>query len=82
MVELLYNVGKGGALHQGLMNASSDVVLLLDADLIGLTPQHVIDLVEPVMAQEADVAIGIFEDGRFATDFAQKLLLFSRGREL
>ncbi len=82
VVELLYNVGKGGALHQGLMNASSDVVLLLDADLVGLTPQHVIDLVEPVMAQEADVTIGIFEDGRFATDFAQKIAPFLSGQRV
>ena len=29
VVELLYNVGKGGALYQGLMSTTSNVVLLL-----------------------------------------------------
>jgi len=80
VVELLYNVGKGGALYQGLMNTTSNVVLLLDADLIGLTHQHVIDLVKPVIDGEADVTIGIFEDGRFATDFAQKIAPFLSGQ--
>ena len=80
VVELLYNVGKGGALYQGLMSTTSNVVLLLDADLIGLTPQHVIDLIRPVMDNEADVTIGIFEDGRFATDFAQKIAPFLSGQ--
>jgi len=80
VLELLYNVGKGGALYQGLMSTTSNVVLLLDADLIGLTPQHVIDLIRPVMDNEADVTIGIFEDGRFATDFAQKIAPFLSGQ--
>jgi len=80
VVELLYNVGKGGALYQVLMSTTSNVVLLLDADLIGLTPQHVIDLIRPVMDNEADVTIGIFEDGRFATDFAQKIAPFLSGQ--
>lgn len=80
VVELLYNVGKGGALYQGLMSTTSNVVLLLDADLVGLTSQHVIDLIKPVMDGEADVTIGIFEDGRFATDFAQKIAPFLSGQ--
>ena len=82
MVELLYNVGKGGALYQGLMNTTSNVVLLLDADLIGLTHQHVIDLVKPVIDGEADVTIGIFEDGRLRLILLKKLLLFFPVREL
>jgi glycosyltransferase involved in cell wall biosynthesis len=80
VVELLYNVGKGGALYQGLMSTTSNVVLLLDADLVGLTPQHVIDLVKPVLNGEADITIGIFEDGRFASDFAQKIAPFLSGQ--
>ena len=80
VVELLYNVGKGGALYQGLMSTTSNVVLLLDADLVGLTSQHVIDLIKPVMNGEADITIGIFEDGRFATDFAQKIAPFLSGQ--
>ena len=32
------------------------------------------------MDNEADVTIGIFEDGRFATDFAQKIAPFLSGQ--
>ncbi len=73
VIELVNNVGKGGALYRGLENIRSDVVLLIDADLVGLRTQHVLRLVEPVVGGEADVTIGVFEEGRFATDFAQKI---------
>jgi len=73
VIELVNNVGKGGALYRGLENIRSDVVLLIDADLVGLKVQHVFQLVEPVVQEEADVTIGVFEEGRFATDFAQKI---------
>jgi glycosyltransferase involved in cell wall biosynthesis len=80
VVELLHNVGKGGALYRGLEYIRSDVVLLLDADLIGLNPKHVESLVEPVLQGEVDVAIGVFEEGRLATDLAQKIAPFLSGQ--
>ncbi|WP_438315007.1 glycosyltransferase family 2 protein [Candidatus Caldatribacterium sp. SIUC1] len=80
VVELLHNVGKGGALYRGLEYIRSDVVLLLDADLIGLNPKHVASLIEPVLQGEADVAIGVFEEGRLATDLAQKIAPFLSGQ--
>uniref|UniRef100_A0A7V3YLT5 Glycosyltransferase family 2 protein n=1 Tax=Candidatus Caldatribacterium californiense TaxID=1454726 RepID=A0A7V3YLT5_9BACT len=80
VVELLHNVGKGGALYRGLEYIRSDVVLLLDADLIGLNPKHVESLIEPVLRGEADVAIGVFEEGRLATDLAQKIAPFLSGQ--
>ncbi len=80
VVELLHNVGKGGALYHGLGYIRSDIVLLLDADLIGLTSEHVEALVGPVMKGEADIAIGVFEEGRLATDLAQKIAPFLSGQ--
>ncbi|MDO9534088.1 MAG: glycosyltransferase family 2 protein [Bacillota bacterium] len=73
VVELSENRGKGGALKAGLDNFKAEVVLFLDADLIGLTQKHVHNLLEPVINDEADMTIGIFEKGRIATDFAQKM---------
>jgi polyisoprenyl-phosphate glycosyltransferase len=73
VVELSENIGKGGALKAGLDNSKAEVVLFLDADLIGLTQKHVHNLLEPVMNDQADMTIGIFEKGRIATDFAQKM---------
>lgn len=73
VVELLHNIGKGGALYRGLEYIRTEVVLLLDADLLGLRKEHVEALIQPVLSDEADVTIGVFEEGRFATDFAQKI---------
>lgn len=73
VVELQENRGKGGALKAGLDNVKADVVLFLDADLLGLTTEHVYHLLLPVTSGEADMTIGIFEKGRIATDLAQKM---------
>ncbi len=80
VVELLHNIGKGGALYKGLEYIRSDVVLLLDADLIGLNEKHVETLVAPVLSGEADVVIGVFDEGRLATDLAQKIAPFLSGQ--
>lgn len=72
-IEYEENKGKGAALKAGIDNANADVLLFLDADLIGLTKDHVISLVDPVLKDEADMTIGIFTSGRFATDLAQKV---------
>jgi glycosyltransferase involved in cell wall biosynthesis len=80
VVELLHNIGKGGALYRGLEYIRTEVVLLLDADLVGLQKEHVEALIQPVLDDEADVTIGVFEEGRFATDFAQKIAPFLSGQ--
>ena len=80
IIELMENRGKGGALKAGLDNFQADVVLFLDADLLGLTEKHVLNLVEPVINDEADMTIGIFEKGRIATDLAQKMAPYLSGQ--
>ncbi|HQA60605.1 MAG TPA: glycosyltransferase family 2 protein, partial [Tepidanaerobacteraceae bacterium] len=49
-------------------------------DLIGLTEEHVINLLQPVLDERADMTIGIFNSGRGATDFAQKIAPFLSGQ--
>ena len=73
VIELTENVGKGGALKAGTSKSSSHILLFLDADLIGLTPEHVKSLIDPVLNDEADMSIGIFKNGRMFTDLAQKV---------
>lgn len=80
VVELEENRGKGGALKAGLESVKADVVLFLDADLLGLTPEHVYNLLQPVISNEADMTIGIFEKGRIATDLAQKMAPYLSGQ--
>jgi glycosyltransferase involved in cell wall biosynthesis len=70
-IQLTRNRGKGGAMLAGARHAQADVLLFFDADLIGLTPQHVRDLIAPVCTGDVDMATGIFQGGRWATDLAQ-----------
>lgn len=52
----------------------------LDADLIGLKPVHIENLVAPVVKDMADMTVGIFYSGRNITDLAQKLMPFLSGQ--
>jgi len=80
VLELSTNHGKGGAMKAGVENAKADVVLFLDADLVGLTESHVIDLLTPVIEGEADMTLGLFKSGRSATDLAQTLAPYLSGQ--
>jgi glycosyltransferase involved in cell wall biosynthesis len=58
--------GKGEAMRAGVAATSADVVVFLDADLLGLAPDHVDDLVRPVLSGEVAMACGLFDRGPFA----------------
>lgn len=73
IINLKENLGKGGALRKGVNFTDSDVILFLDADLIGLNPSHINSLLLPVLKEEVDMTIGVFNNGRFTTDLAQKI---------
>jgi polyisoprenyl-phosphate glycosyltransferase len=80
VIELLENRGKGGAIKAGLDHTPAEILLFLDADLIGLTEAHVASLISPVIDGKALMAVGLFEKGRVATDIAQKMAPFLSGQ--
>lgn len=80
LVDLQQNLGKGGAIQAGLNQGRADIVLFLDADLIGLSPAHVKKLLVPVISGQADMSVGLFERGRVATDLAQKVAPYLSGQ--
>ena len=80
VIELPDNIGKGGAMMTGVRHARNGVILFLDADLIGLAAAGVISLISPVLSDEADMTVGVFEKGRVATDFAQTIAPFLSGQ--
>lgn len=80
VVELKENRGKGGAMKAGLENSQGDIILFLDADLIGLTPHHIESLVEPVKSGRVPMSLGIFTNGRKTTDLAQKFAPYLSGQ--
>lgn len=73
LVNLEVNRGKGGAIKAGLDRSQADVFLFLDADLVGLRPAHVEQLLDPVVSGKVAMSVGLFEKGRIATDLAQKV---------
>jgi glycosyltransferase involved in cell wall biosynthesis len=73
VLSLPRNLGKGGAVAAGAGAMPCDVVVLIDADLTGLTPAHVRALAAPVLAGEADMTRGVFRGGRWRTAAAQRL---------
>ena len=56
----------------GVQATDADVVVFFDADLVGLLPEHVGMLTEPIR-RGADMAVGIFRHGKFWSDAAQAL---------
>lgn len=73
LVNLRDNLGKGGALKAGLEQTRAEVILLLDADLVGLRREHVMALVEPILNGAAQATVGVFRGGKPMTDVAQFL---------
>jgi glycosyltransferase involved in cell wall biosynthesis len=53
------NRGKSQALAAGIERASNPIVMVLDADLVGLTAADISALARPVLDDEADVSISL-----------------------
>lgn len=80
VVELPQNLGKGAAIMAGARAAAGEILLLLDADLVGLEPAHIDALLAPVLRGAAEMAVGIFAGGRWLTDLAHRLTPFLSGQ--
>jgi glycosyltransferase involved in cell wall biosynthesis len=72
VLEYQPNRGKGGAVAAGVASMSQETLVLLDADLINLTPQHVLAMLEPLHKNEADTTVGLFSGGGGITDFGNR----------
>lgn len=79
-INLEKNRGKGGAMRAGAESTDADVVLFLDADLIGMDGAKIDALVRPVAENRADMSVGVFKAGRGITDLAQFLTPYISGQ--
>ncbi|WP_350344992.1 glycosyltransferase family 2 protein [Proteinivorax tanatarense] len=80
VIELSENKGKGGAMNEGLKSCETEIILFLDADLIGLTDKHVADLLDPVLNGDKLMSLGVFSQGRATTDLAQRVAPYLSGQ--
>jgi len=61
LIQLEQNLGKGGAMAEGVRAARNDLLVFLDADLIGLNEDHLLELISPVaFSKTADLTLGVF----------------------
>jgi hypothetical protein len=70
LVRQTANLGKGQAILTGWQSTRVNILLMLDADLCGLTSQHILDLCQPVLDGRADMTIGLFRGGHWKTDLS------------
>lgn len=80
VIDLPANMGKGAAVTEGVKATTAEILLLLDADLVGLRPSHIHGLLQPLLRDEADMTVGVFADGRRITDLSQRLTPFLSGQ--
>jgi len=82
LVRLPENRGKAAALDAGVKAAEGDVLLFLDADLVGLRPEHVKKLLDAYKQGDAEIVIGVFKEGRAGTDLSMKIVPFLSGQRV
>lgn len=70
LIQNARNMGKGQSIFTAWDAVTSEFVLMLDADLIGLTPDHVRVLCEPVISSKFDMTLGLFKGGNWKTDLS------------
>jgi glycosyltransferase involved in cell wall biosynthesis len=59
LIEMPQNMGKTAALVAGIRAAQGTHLLLVDADLSGLTANHITALIDPVFEGKADISISL-----------------------
>lgn len=82
VIDLESNLGKGAAVLAGVKATDADYILLLDADLVGLCPHHIKELLEPVLKGRTEMTLGVFKSGRTMTNLSQKITPFLNGQRV
>ncbi len=71
VLELDPNQGKAAAMCAGVAASGADIVVFIDADLVGLRGHHIDQLIRPVLQNECDMSLGVLRGGKFWSDAAQ-----------
>ncbi len=78
------NQGKCKAMLRGMKAAKHDYYFFLDADLVNLQPHHITRLIEPILKEEAEVAISLRKNApwiykKIGLDFISGERVFHKG---
>ncbi len=82
VLSLPENMGKAAALDHGVKLARNDVFLFLDADLVGLRPDHIDKMIEAYERKGLYMVIGVFKEGRLNTDISQVIAPYLSGQRV
>lgn len=74
------NMGKGQAIFDGWAAASASIIVMVDADLKNLTPEHIQGLLAPIVERRADMTLGLFQGGHWNTDVSHWITPFLTGQ--
>lgn len=80
LLNLPWNHGKGKALLTGAKASSHNILLFLDADLKGIRPWHIKELIRPVQQEECGMSVGLFTGGHWSTTLTHHLFPFLSGQ--
>lgn len=80
VIRLPKNLGKGGAMAAGVESTRAEVLVFVDADLVGFRTHHLEAIVQPVLNGECDMCVGVFRGGRFWSDTAQWISPYISGQ--
>lgn len=80
VLDLPFNMGKGGAMAAGVAGTQADIIAFVDADLRGLRGEHVDQIIQPLLDHRCDMCIGIFRGGEFWSDTAQRISPYISGQ--
>lgn len=83
LISYKQNKGKSHAMMVGIKEARNDLILTIDSDLVGLTREDVMSLIEPVANGKADVSMTLRKNSLpvfkyFGLDFVSGERVFDR----
>jgi hypothetical protein len=67
-------------MYAGVSGTDADIILFLDADLIGISGEQIDSIIRPVAEEQVDMCIGVFRGGRGITDIAQFVTPYISGQ--
>ena len=74
VVRLPENKGKAAAMLTGVQALHTDLIIFLDADLVGLKPVHLQQLANLQKSGSCEMAIALFQIGRSFTNVSQRFI--------